>query len=118
MSLRDQINAADDLELEAVEVPEWNCTVFVRNITGDEIDAWQAETYQVNGINVLVNKKSLRARLLVKCLVDETGQRIYADDQAEELGAKNNKILVRLYEVAERLNAVTKKDVEDLAKNS
>jgi hypothetical protein len=117
MSLRDQINAATDCHREAIEVPEWNCTVYIRSITAAEIDSWQDETYQLNGASVEINRQNIRARLVARCLVDETGQRAYADDQAHELGAKNNKVIERLYKVAERLNAVTTKDVEDLAKN-
>jgi hypothetical protein len=117
MSLRDQINAAVDYVRETVEVPEWNATVYIRSITAAEIDSWQDETYQLNGTDLKVNKKNIRARLLARCLVDADGQRVYADDEADELGAKNNKVVERLYLVAQRLNAVTNKDVEDLAKN-
>jgi hypothetical protein len=119
MSLRDQINSADDCARECMTVTEWGgITVYIRSITAAEIDSWQDETYQLNGANVTVNRANIRARLLARCLVDEHGERAYTDAQAEELGAKNNRVVERLYKVAERLNAVTAADVEDLAKNS
>ncbi|HWE95756.1 MAG TPA: hypothetical protein VG269_17460 [Tepidisphaeraceae bacterium] len=117
MNLRDIINNAVDCQREAVPVPEWDCTVYIRSVTAAEIDSWQCETYAVNGSNVEVNRKNIRARLLARCLVDEAGQRAFTDEQAEELGTKNNRVIERLYKIAEKLNAVTAKDVEDLAKN-
>jgi hypothetical protein len=119
MNLRDQINGADDCAREAVTVREWGgVTVYIRSITAAEIDSWQDETYQLNGTDVKVNRANIRARLLARCLVDENGERAFTDDQAEELGAKNNKVVEKLYKIAERLNAVTAEDVTNLAKNS
>jgi hypothetical protein len=117
MTLRDQINSSLDCEREEVTVPEWKCTVFVRSITAAEIDSWNTETYKMNGTDVQVNQQNIRARLLARCLVDEAGQRAFSDEQAHELGSKNNKIVEKLYKIAQRLNAVTSEDVENLAKN-
>jgi hypothetical protein len=118
MSLRDQIVNASDCQREAVKVPEWNCTVYIRNMTAHDLDSWQCETYETNGTDVKVNRQNIRSRLLVRCIVDEDGKRVFKDEEAHELGAKNTKVIERLYKVAEKLNAVTAKDVEDLAKNS
>jgi hypothetical protein len=128
MSLRDQIINASDCQRQAVEVTEWTtpeqkaagqvCTVYVRNITAAELDSWQCETYVANGGNVEVNRENIRCRLLIRSLVDEAGQRIFADNEAHLLGAKNTKVVERLYKVAEKLNAVTSAEVEELAKNS
>jgi hypothetical protein len=117
MSLRDKIIGAADCKREAVTVPEWDCTVYVRNLTAQELDGWQCETYAMNGSDVVVNRRNIRCRLLVRCLVDDTGQRVFADEDADVLGAKSTKVVERLYKVAERLNAVTAQDVEALAKN-
>jgi hypothetical protein len=118
MNLRDQIVAAADCVREAVEVPEWNCTVYVRSIIAQDLDSWQAETYVYKEGDVATNLANIRGRLLVRCLVDEAGQRIFADNEAALLGAKSTQVIDRLYKVAQRLNAVTSKDVEELAKNS
>jgi hypothetical protein len=118
MNLRDQIVAAADCVREAVEVPEWNCTVYVRSIIAQDLDSWQAETYLYKDGDVATNLANIRGRLLVRCLVDEAGQRIFADNEAALLGAKSTQVIDRLYKVAQRLNAVTSKDVEELAKNS
>ena len=118
MSLKDTINAAQDFKREAVIVPEWGVTVYIRSITAAEIDSWQDETYKLNGKDVKLNRQNIRARLLARCLVDEVGTRVYEDHEADELGKKNNQVVERLYKIAERLNAVTAGDVEELAKNS
>ena len=51
-------------------------------------------------------------------IVDADSKRIFADSDAESLGKKNSAALDRIYAVAERLSGLTKKDIEELAKNS
>ena len=36
MSIRDQIIAANDIQVELVEIPEWDVTILVKSMTGAE----------------------------------------------------------------------------------
>lgn len=103
MGLREQIDAAQDLKRELVSVPEWGCDVYVRTMTGSERDAFEQSLAGKDGQRDLTN---LRARLLVKTLVDEAGVRAYGDDEAHWLGGKAAAVLDRLFEVAQRLNGL------------
>jgi hypothetical protein len=119
VGIKDQIISTADCQREEVHVPEWDCTFYIRSITAQEIDAWQCETLTYDkDRNVVINRQNVRSRLLVRCMVDEAGQRIFADNEALLLGSKNNKVVERLYKIAERLNAVTEEDIKELSKNS
>lgn len=113
MSLRDTILKAVDLPTVPVHVPEWNCTVYVRSFTARERDAWEASTF----VDGKVNYDNLRARLVVLATVDEHGKRIFQDEDAEALGQKSAKVVDRIAEQINKLNALSAKDIEELSKN-
>lgn len=119
-----QILAADDLLREVVEVPEWGGEVMVRGLDGAARDQYEAEflligeiqagerpTYELDLLNA-------RARLVALSVVDENDQRIFSDEDVVALGKKSSQALDRVYEVAQRLSGLSKKDVEELRKNS
>ena len=105
---------AEDLKREPVEVPEWGGRVFVRTMTGAERDAWEAQVFKGDGE---VDRKNFRARLLVRTIVGETGDRIFADNQADALGRKSFAVLDRLFRVAQRLNGIGADAEDELEKN-
>lgn len=115
---RDQILKADDLPREKVNVPEWGGDVWIRTMTGTERDAFEQESIEGKGKNITVNMKNIRARLIVRTAVDESGKRLFAEADAVLLGAKSGKALDRVFDVAQEMSGLTDKDVEDLAKNS
>jgi len=115
MSLtKDDILRADDLPREEVDVPEWGGAVFVRTMAGVERDAFEQSIADESGRNLT----NLRARLAVLTVVDADGARIFADADADALGKKSAAGLSRIFDVAQRLNALTNSDVEELEKNS
>src|SRR5438874_70295 len=113
---KDQIFAANDSPTEKVPVPEWGegAEVYVRIMSGTERDAWEVDQYRLNTASPEVNLKNLRARVLVRCVVNDTGQNIFDEGDAEKLGGKSSKVIDRLYAVARRLNGLTKADVDEL----
>jgi hypothetical protein len=103
---------------KAADVPELGGQVFLRVMSGTERDQFEAESVKQNGKNVEINRANFRARLLVKTLCDEQGARLLADSDATALGQKPADLLDRLATEASRLNGMSAKDVEDIAKNS
>lgn len=119
MSLRDEILAANDLGREPIELPEWtSAKLFVRVMPGEERDAFEASTVKRRGKNVEQNLSNLRARLAVRVLVDEGGNRIFKDEDADALGMKSGAALEKVFSVACRLNRLRNEDVEELVGNS
>lgn len=117
-SLRDRILAADDRPKETVFVPQWGLSVFVRTLSGAERDDWEASIVQQKGKATTYDLRNIRARLVCKCIVDEGGRRVFSDHEAEVLGEKSAAALDLLFTVAQRLNALTNADVDELGKAS
>jgi hypothetical protein len=120
---RSGILAADDIETEKVPVPEWGDDVIIRGLTGEELDAYQASRRQFRNAGtpqqeLIFVQDNARASLLVKCLVDEHGERLFTDQDAGDLGMKNGKILDKLYDVAARLSGLSSEEQEVLEGNS
>lgn len=120
---RDDILHADDLPVEKVDVPEWGGHVYVRGLTGAERDAYESEIVRARDggdgdDDVEVNLENIRARLLVRCLVDEAGERLFTEADVEALGAKSGSAVQRCWERARQLSGITRRDVDELEKNS
>lgn len=119
MSLKDQILSADDSIKEPVDIPEWgSLKLFVRVLSGEERDDFEASMVQQRGKNTVQNLRNVRAKLAVRCLCDETGARIFEDADATALGKKSGSALQLVFEKARKLNRLTNEDVEELAGNS
>jgi hypothetical protein len=83
-------------------------------MTAAERDAFEGEI--VRGGKV--QHDNLRARLLVRCLCDDAGARLFTDKDVAELGGKNAAVVDRLFSIAQTACGLSGKDVEQLAKNS
>lgn len=111
---KNQILKADDLKRETVPVPEWGGEVLVSALSASDYDAYE-NSLSVDGSPDLDNA---RARFAVRCMVDEQGNRVFEDADADLLGEKSAAALIRVTDVAMKLNRRTAKDLEELAKNS
>lgn len=116
MSLRDQFVALKRKQTKA-ELPEINGEVYIREMSGDERDVYEAEQYKINGKSLEVNRKQARARLITKCLVDVEGNRVFHDDEVDIVGSIPASTLDKLFSVAVKLNGFSSNDLDDLAKN-
>lgn len=116
MSLRDTILQAQDIEQERVSVPEWGITVTIRGMTAGERDDFEASWF-TDDAKPKRNLANVRARLAVRCMLDDEGKRIFSDQDAEALGRKSGRAMDRVYAVASRLSGLGAKDAEELAKN-
>lgn len=111
---RDAILGAVDIQTKEVDVPEWGGTVFIKGMTGAERDAFEA-TNQRNGEQNLTN---VRARFLVRCIVNEEGTRIFADQDAAGLGKKSSAAISRLWDAAAELNGTSDEEQAAMEGNS
>lgn len=113
-----QIFEADDSSIEWVDVPEWGGGVFVKNMSGEERDAYEQSCMKKDGREYAPSLDNMRAKLLVQTVVDEDGKRLFTDSQVAKLGAKSARAIQRVYNVASKLNGITDADIEELAGNS
>lgn len=117
MLKREEILQANDLVFEDVEVPEWGGTVRVRCLTAAERDAFEATILKQTQSGVRVEMSNLRAKLCAMTIVDEDGNRMFSDAEAELLGRKSASALQRIFEVAMRLSRFTQSEIDALADN-
>jgi hypothetical protein len=111
---REQILAAQDLRREKVTVPEWGGDVFVKALTGLERDGFDMSLI---GADRKADLLGARAKLAVRCIVDENGERLFGDDDVQFLAAKSATALERIGRVAQRLNGMGDSELEDIKGN-
>lgn len=109
---RAEILAAPDLKTEEVPVSEWGGTVMVRAMSGAERDSFEQSLFTGELESRKFTGENVRAKLLVRCIVDENGVRIFKDEDADVLGQRSAAALDRLYAVAQRLSGIGKNDLD------
>lgn len=109
------ILAVDDMKFEIIQIPEWGFAIRIRSMTGEERDAFESS---IAGEGKKMNTQNIRAKLVMLTVVNAKGERIFNKDQIDQLGKKSAAALNRVYEASAKLSAITKADVEELAKNS
>jgi hypothetical protein len=110
---RDAILSADDRPVELIAVPEWGGDVAVRGCTAAERDSWEAHVLKGRDTATPM----IRAALVVRCLVDDAGVRLFADADADAVAAKSARAVDRLYDVAARLSGIGAGSAADAEKN-
>jgi hypothetical protein len=113
MYTSESILALPDLKKELVSVPEWGMDVWVQEINALERDRLRMEMFPEGEFDPVNNT----GKILVRCIVDEQGNRIFSDAQAADLGKKSLAALNRLLTVAKRLNLLEAQDGDNLEKN-
>lgn len=112
MLTRDQILAARDLETEVVHVPEWGGDVRIGVMSG------KAREVLMDSLAEQQPLSRFQALMLASTIVDDAGTPIFSADDVEQLRGKSTEVLVRLVEVAMRLNKIGQTAVEEAEKNS
>lgn len=99
---------------ETVPVPALGGDVIVRGLTASEQDDFDAKRSIGDGDNRRLDVRNFRARLVARCLVDETGARLLGDHETAVIGDLPSEVVQPLFEVAVRLNGMgaRKEDVE------
>jgi len=120
MSLsREQILQADDIKKESVNIPQWGGEVWVKGLTGAERDAFEISIMEFReGKKPKLVLENMRAKLCVMTVCDESGKRIFKDEDIPILGKKAAKALSTIFDKAQELSGLTDQDVENLSKNS
>ena len=110
---KDQILAADDMGMLKLAVPEWGGDVFIRVMTVGERDASEHEWMRKKDTGV----DDFRTKFLVRCLVDEKGNRLFDNGDVAKLAAKSAKVVNRVWQSAMEHNNLSDESIEELAKN-
>lgn len=112
-SIRDLILAAEDLPREQVMTDEWAPFgvpfVHVRGLTAAERDDYEqglTERGPDGSRRPRDSYRNLRASFVARIVVDENGERVFADADVEELGKKNAAVIDRLWDKGRELSGM------------
>ena len=111
---REAILGVKDLVREDVDVPEWGGPVRVQGLTAAERDDFEASLLKDGKLSTT----NIRAKLVVRCCRDDEGNRLFCDEDADELALKSGRAVDRVFAVAQRLSGLSRSDVEELRGNS
>jgi hypothetical protein len=116
---REQMLGATDVQIEAVFVPEWGGTVYVRSLPGKGRDQFEGSRVRIkaDGKVELVHDNT-RARLLALTVCNEAGELLFSEEDVAAIGEKNAAALDRIFDVAQRLSSLRPQDLEQKVKNS
>jgi len=114
MSIREQLLALK-IPTATVKVAGIDGLVSLRGLTAGERDSWEQYVYSERDIKKGVN--NIRASLVVRCITDEAGVRLFTDSEIAEVGAMPASVIDKLYEHCQRLSGLGAKDAEELEKN-
>lgn len=107
--LKHSILAEDDLPVGKVETPEWksNPITYIRSLTA-------LEAVQVQD---LADDKNIHGKFAALVICDESGDRLFTDDDAVALGGKSRPVMERIMAKAMKHNGIGEDDQDETAKN-
>ncbi len=111
---KEAILAAQDLETQDIEVPQWGGVVRVRVMTGADREAF----YQsIQDLDPKSKVRRISMLLIALCAVDEEGNRLFTEEDVETLARKSSKAIERVAKAIVRLNRLNEEAVEEAEKN-
>jgi len=116
--LQDEILDCDDLTRERVEVPEWGGrAIYVAEIGASDRDRLDSEASDLSKrFEADKGRFFSEYRLLVlHCTCQrEDGSQLFTRENLPRLGKKNPSAIARLFEVADRVNRLSQKQIKEV----
>lgn len=90
--------------------------IWIRGLSGAERSAWDAEQYRRSGgaNDAAAGERAaagIRGRLLVRCIIDEDGMRVFTDADAPVLDKREGEELEPLFDIALRRSGLSDAEV-------
>lgn len=113
MGLKEQLKAAaaprKPLKVQVDGLAE---PLYVRVMSVGERDAWEVLALRSASGRIPDN---FRSRYLCSTLCDESGKRLFADDEWQQIADLDSGIIGNLFDVASRHNKLSEADITELA---
>ena len=106
---------ATELETKVIDVPEWYGSVRVKVMNGVERDAFDKWLSSKPAENVM---DGMKVRVCALCIVDEDGNRMFTDDDIQELQKKSGAALSRIFTIAQEMNYLLAGSIEEASGES
>ena len=114
---RDAFAIAKAPRFDAVLMPGVG-TVRIRSLTSREHGEYEADLIGDDGRVAEENMPLIKSRLLVACIVDSEGTRVFADADDETVADWDSAIVDRLYDACVAHCGIDSVNLEEAAKNS
>lgn len=112
---KEEILGMADTEVTEVPVPEWGgAVVRIRDMTVADFDAFESRAMKAHQDS---NMAGVRSWLVARMLVDQDGNRLFTEADADQLGKKNHAAVERIVKAIRRRNRLGAEGIEDAAKN-
>lgn len=114
---KDELLAAVELPWEKVDLPELGRGkfVYVQGLSGRERDRFEQSLVSRKG----TRRENIRARLVVRCVVDAPGgSRTYTDEDVDRVGRIRVDVIQRIWISAQRLTGFSDEDLDELGQVS
>ena len=106
------------LKLRTIEVPEWGGSIILREMSGRDREAFEEAVISMNGSDPQASKGNLRAWLISLAMVDEEGNRMFADGKdVAALGDTSSTALIDICEEIKEMNGIGDQEVDELVKD-
>lgn len=115
---RDALLRATALPTETIQIPELGGAIVVRGLSGTERDAYETSLFMQKKGKRVENMQNARARLVVLCVVNDAGERVFTAADVPAVGAMRADILDRIFTVAKKLSGLSDDDLEELGQPS
>jgi hypothetical protein len=103
----DQIFNRDRGKPALIDVPEWPIAVYARKLSAqDQIDLSEG-----------VDPKDLTFKLILHCVIDENGDRIFSDEDEQGLRNEEFPVIMRVFAAVAKLNGLSTKELEEAMEN-
>ena len=114
MNIRDKIIAADDIQTELVEIPEWGVTILVKSMTGAERGQMLKGVTANGQIDI---SKTISDVLIFTAHDPETEERIFTLADRDLLNEKSGSAIQRAAEVGMRLSGLMPESIDEAGKD-
>jgi hypothetical protein len=113
MNLKEQIAAAADRRTQPLEVPEWGCTLHLKELSvGERMKLFDLMADDNN------KDKLLYVYAILATVADADGNRIFTTDDYDLIAGKNSDVVLRLGKECANFNKLVGQPIEDAKKNS
>jgi len=91
----------EELQVKKIWLDTVQDEVFVREMTAEELDSYELSIVTVDAQgNIKQNLNNHKEKFLVRVLCDETGKRLFRDEEYKILGKKKPALINELYRKA------------------
>jgi len=104
--------------MEEIHIPELDGSVWVKGMTAADRSRFERQFSLASGKRNKRKTQEIRERLIVACVCDEQGNKLFTQEDVGAIGAQSAMIIEKIVDVAQRLCGMANEDVEAMAGNS